>query len=182
MIKKISAIIMGIVLVSAVAIPAVVFAADNEAEQSASTLQATTIAIKDQAGTTAVTTITFPAGDPGATVSNPSNSESQEQVFGAAEVAKPVVTLDSPASYTVWYQVENFSNSVVASEYFALLAHDAACADADAVSTAMTLDDTPYTTEISITDAAVMDLYLKVTLGSVAGETGTSTLTILGES
>jgi len=179
--KKICSIILGIALASAAAIPAVVLAA-NSAEQSASINQATTISIKDQTGETDITTIAFPAGDPGAVVSNPSNSESDLQVFGAEGVAKPVVTLDSPSSYTVWYQVEDFTNSVVASENFALLASGAACADADAVSTAMTLDNSPYTTEISITDAAVMDLYLKVTLGAVAGENGTSTLAILGES
>jgi len=179
--KKVISIILGIALASAAAIPAVVLAANN-AEQYASTNQATTISLKDQAAETDITTITFPAGDPGATVSNPSNSESQEQVFGSAGVAKPVVTLDSPANYTVWYQAENFTNSVVASEHFALLSSGAECADADAVSTAMTLDDSPYTTGISITDAAVMDLYLKVTLGAVAGENGQSTLTILGES
>ena len=179
--KKLFSIILGAVLVTAAAIPAVVLAA-NDAEQTASTNQATTISIKDQFGETDITAITFPAGDCGATISNPSNSESQEQVFGSAGVAKPVVTLDSPAAYTVWYQVENFTNSVVANEYFALLESGGACADADAVSTEMTLDNSPYTTGINITDSAVMDLYLKVTLGGVAGETGTSTLTILGES
>ena len=172
---------MALALVAVMVVPMAALA-DNTSTQSASTNQATTISLKDQAAETDITTITFPAGDPGATVSNPSNSESQEQVFGDAGVAKPVVTLDSPANYTVWYQVENFTNSVVANEYFALLASGAACADADAVSTAMTLDDSPYTTGISITDAAVMDLYLKVTLGAVAGENGQSTLTILGES
>lgn len=179
--KKLFSIILGVTLVAAAAIPSVVLAANN-AEQTASTLQATTIGIKDQAGTTDVTTITFPTAACGATVSNPSNSESEEQVFGAAETARPVVTLVSPADYTVWLQVDNFSNSVVANEYYALLDNMTECLNADAVSTEITLDGSAYTTGISMTTSEVNDLYLKVTLGAVAGETGTSTLTVLGES
>jgi hypothetical protein len=93
-----------------------------------------------------------------------------------------VVTLVSPAAYTVWLQVENFSSSVVASEYYALLDHQAACLADTAVDTEITLDNTAYTTSISMSTEEVNDLYLKVTLGSVAGATGTSTLTVLGES
>lgn len=178
--KKIFSIILGITLAAAM-VPTVALAANN-AEQNASTSQATTIGIKAQDGTTDVTSVTFPAGAPGATVSNPSNSESQEQVFGAAGTAKPVVTLVSPANYTVWLQVENFTNSVVANEYYALLDSGSACADATAVSTELTLDNTAYTTGIAMTTSEVNDLYLKVTLGAVAGHSGTSTLTVLGES
>ena len=178
--KKLVSIILGITLTAA-AIPTVALAANN-AEQSATTNAATTIGINAQDGETAVTTITFPAGDIGTEVSNPTNSEAETQVFGGAGTAKPVVTLDSPAAYSVWFQVEDFSSSVVASESFALLESGAACADATALASSMTLDDTPYDSGVDITDAAVMDLYLKVTLGSVAGETGTSTLTVLGES
>lgn len=179
--KKVFSIILGVALVSAAAIPAVALAS-NEAEQSASTTQATTIGIKDQAGEVAVAAITFPAGAPGATVSNPSNDQAQTQVFGDVGAAEPVVTLVSPAAYTVWLQVEDFSNSVVASEYYALLDSGAACLSADAVSTALTLDNTAYTTGIAMNESEVNDLYLKVILSSVAGETGSSTLTVLGES
>ena len=179
--KKLFSIILGVTLVAAAAIPSVVLAANN-AEQSASTLQATTISIKGQDGATSdITAITFPAAACGATVDNPSNSESEMQEFGGAEVAKPVVTLVSPADYTVWLQVENFSSNVVDSEYYALLDHQAACLDADAVSSEITLNDTAFTTEVSMTTAEINDLYLKVTLGSVAGRTGFSSISILGE-
>jgi hypothetical protein len=52
--KKVFSIILGVAIASAAAIPAVALAANN-AEQTASTLQATTIGIKDQTGATDIT-------------------------------------------------------------------------------------------------------------------------------
>jgi hypothetical protein len=107
----------------------------------------------------------------------------QVQTFGAALTAKPVVTLLSGTAYSkVWYQAEDFDNSVVASEKFALLTHDAECADATVVSTTLTLDNAGHDTGIAIAAGTPKDLYLKITLGGVAGKSGSGTLTILGES
>ncbi len=87
------------------------------------------------------------------------------------------------ATYTIWYGITTFTNGVVASEYYLVNDKGAACADASAVSNAVTFD-TPTSTGVTIAPGAgnEKDLYLKITLSSVAGESGSSTITILGES
>lgn len=150
---------------------------------------ATTILLKAQDYTTDVSTITFPTGAPGATISNPSNDKPitpDTQIFGAAEVAHPVITLVNNASvqYTIWYNISAFTNSVVANEYYLINDKGAACANDTLISNAVTFGaDTKTSTTIAATggDTAKKDLYLKVTLGYAAVKTGTSTITILGE-
>ena len=176
---------MVLALLAVMVMPSVAFAA-NSASQGATTSAATTINICKQDYATAVTTITFPAGAPGAEVSNPSNG-TDNQAFGGAGTAKPVVTLVNTAAvqYTIWYNITTFENGVVASEKYVILAKGAACADAAAVDQAVTFDaDATTGTTIAATgdDTAMKDLYLKVTLGTVGAKSGTSTLTILGES
>jgi len=144
----------------------------------------TAIEIRAQNYTTSVSSITFPEAEPGATVSNPSNSENETQTFGGAGVAKPVVTLynSGASTLTIWYNITTFTNSVVSSEYYLINAKGAACANGDAINNAVTFDaDTNTGTTIAAGAGNEKDLYLKVVLSSVAGKTGTSTLTILGE-
>lgn len=159
--------------------------ANNEATQNASTSSATSISIKAQDYTTDVSTITFPAGVPGATISNPSNDHPDNQTLGGAGTAKPVVTLlnSGGATYTIWYQITTFTNSVVANEFYLVNNKGAACADAATISNAVTFV-TLTSTGVTINSGVgnEKDLYLKVTLGSAAGKSGTSTITILGES
>jgi len=151
------------------------------------------IEIRSQNYLTAVTDITFPEGAPGATVSDPSNDQPETQAFGVAGVAKPVVTLVNTAAvaYTIWYNITPFSPSVVSSENYVIIAKGGACANADAITESATLDGSDHTTTGTITTIAETgvgdgtderDLYLKITLSDVAGKTGISTLTILGES
>ena len=169
-----------------------VWAAVNDATQSATTNSATTIEIKKQDYSTAVATITFPSGAPSAVVSNPSNG-TDTQGFGGAGVASPVVTLvnTAAAAYNVWYNITAFSNSVVSSESYVIIAKGGACADADAITQSATLDSSDHVTTGTVTTIAATgdggeaderDFYLKVTLSASAGKTGESTLTILGES
>jgi type II secretory pathway pseudopilin PulG len=180
--KGILSIALSLALISTFVAPTVVMAS-NEATQSASTNQATTIAIKAQDYSTDVAEITFPAGTPGATISNPSNDQSETQTFGDAGTAKPVVTLVSDATYTVYYQITEFSGDVVASEYYLLNDKGAVCADAASVSNAVTFDSiTSTSTTIDAGTDNAKDFYLKVVLSSSAGKSGSSTLTILGES
>jgi len=187
--KKILALASSLILVATLIGSAAVLAT-NVATQGATTNKATAIEVRSQDYTTTVSTITFPAGNPGAVISLPTNGVGAEvQTFGAATVAKPVVTLYNGASvtYNIWYQITAFSPNVVASENYVVIAKAGACANADAITQTATLDGTPYTTTGTVTTIEAgagneRDLYLKVTLSDIAGTAGTSTLTILGES
>ena len=151
----------------------------------------TAIEIRAQDYLTAVSTITFPQADPGTTVSNPSNNVDgggSPQAFGGAGDAKPVVTLvnTDTVAYTIWYNITTFSEGVVSEEYYLINDKGAACANADAISNAVTFGaDTTTGTAIAATGDAgeddQKDLYLKVVLSALAGKSGTSTIAILGE-
>jgi len=147
----------------------------------------TAIEIRAQNYTTSVSSITFPEAAPETTVSQPYNNidgSGSPQTFGGAGVAKPVVTLynSGASTLTIWYNITTFTNSVVSSEYYLINAKGAACANADAINNAVTFGaDTSTGTTIAAGAGNEKDLYLKVVLSAVAGKTGTSTLTILGE-
>ena len=99
-------------------------------------------------------------------------------------MAKPVITLynGGASALTIWYNITTFTNSVVSSEYYLINAKGAACANGDAINNAVTFDaDTNTGTTIAAGAGNEKDLYLKVVLSAVAGKTGTSTLTILGQ-
>jgi len=149
----------------------------------------TAIEIRAQDYITAVSTITFPQGAPGDTVSNPSNDHVGDvaQTFGAAGTAKPVVTLvnTSGGTLTIWYNITTFApDNVVSNEYYLINTKGAACASADAITNDVSFGadtTTGVTIEKSPPGKNDKDLYLKITLSDVAGKSGTSTLTILGE-
>jgi len=191
--KRILALAGVLVLVAVLIVPMVVLAAVNDATQTASTSKADAINIRAQDYTTAVADITFPEGAPGATVSDPSNDQPETQILGAEGTAKPVVTLvnTSAVAYTVWYNIEAFSEGVVSSENYVIIAKGGECLNADAITESATLDGSDHVCTGTITTIAATgdggeaderDLYLKITLSALAGKTGTSTLTILGES
>ena len=164
-----------------------VLAAVNDATQNAATGKATTIEVKAQDYSTAVTSITFPTAAPNAEVSLPTNSAADTQIFGGALTAKPVVTLlnGSTGTLTIWYNITTFTNGAVASEDYVIKEKGAACANAACITESATFDaDTVSTgTTTTIVNGAgnERDLYLKVTLSALASVSGTSTLTILGE-
>lgn len=147
----------------------------------------TAIEVRAQNYTSSVSSITFPAGAAGATVSAPYNNingSGSPQTFGGAGVAKPVVTLynGNASSLIIWYNITTFTNSIVSSENYLVNAKGAACADASCITGAATFGaDTTTGTTILSGAGNEKDFYLKTTLSSVAGKTGTSTLTILGE-
>lgn len=182
--KKILTLGIVLALVMALVIPTAVVA-DNTGTQGASTTSAETLLIQNQDSSETVSVITFPAGTPGSTVSNPSNNAAvpEMQVFGAAGVAQPVVTLTNNAAvpYILWFNISTFANGVVASESYEILAEEAACLSDAAITNAVTFGTNTSTTT-TITATTNMDLYLKVVLSSLAGKSGTSTITILGES
>lgn len=147
----------------------------------------TAIEIRAQNYTTNVTSITFPEGAPEATVSQPYNDingSGSPQTFGGAGSAKPVVTLynSGASTLTIWYNITTFTNSVVSNEYYLINAKGAACNSAADITNAVTFDaNTSTGTTIAAGAGNEKDLYLKVILSALAGKTGTSTLTILGE-
>jgi hypothetical protein len=178
---------MGIILaVAAVIIVPLVALAGNTGTQGASTSgQSNSISIKAQDYNTDVSEITFPKGAPNATVSNPTNGVgTDQQQFGGAGVAKPVVTLvnSSGIDYNISYTITAFTNSVVANEYYALLDKGQACLNADAISTSVNFGANTNLGSIGADGVASQkDLYLKITLGPGSALEGTSSITILGE-
>jgi len=145
------------------------------------------IEIRAQDYTTSVTTIAFPQGTPETTVSQPYNNidgSGNPQTFGGAGVAKPVVTLynSGTSTLTIWYNITTFTNGIVSSENYLVNAKGAACADASCITGSVTFDaDTTTGTTIATGVGNEKDLYLKAILSAVAGKSGNSTLTILGE-
>jgi hypothetical protein len=138
----------------------------------------------------AVSTITFPIATAGATVSQPFNNfdgSGSSQAFGDAGVAKPVVTLVNTAdvAYTIYYNISTFTNGVVSNEYYVIKDKGASCVAGDisnAVSFGLDQNTSKTIGAASSGDAAMKDLYLKVVLSGLEGVSGSSTLTILGES
>ncbi len=178
-------ILVGVLALAMTLVASVTVLATNIATQGATTNKATTIEVRAQDYTTTVSTITFPAGAPSAEVSLPTNGVGAEvQTFGAAGTAKPVVTLfnGSAGVLTIWYNITTFTNSAVSSENYLINGKAAACANAAAITGTVTFG-TDTNTSTTITNGAgnEKDLYLKVTLSALAGKSGASTLTILGE-
>lgn len=159
--------------------------AANTATQQASTAKATTISVVGKVADTAITTITFPEGAPGATVSTPYNNVdtvSDAQVLSGT-VSEPVVRLKNTSGGTlnVTLEITTWTNGVAASEDYELVVttdttvvvvDNALSADGNAAS---------VPTAIGITTGAYKALYLELVLSSLAAKTGTSTLTVLGE-
>ncbi len=184
--KRILALTTSVLVVLAVLIVPMVAMATHQAEQQASTGRATTINITAQNYTSPVSTITFLEGTPSTNVSAPYNDFDgigSPQAFG--DPGTPVVTLLNGASvnYTISYNITTFTNSTVANEYYLINDKGAACASADNITDAVTFDtDTSTGTTIVHGAGNEKDLYLKITLSDEAGKSGTSTITILGES
>ena len=186
--KKILALTGALVLAATLIVSEAVLAA-HQATQEASTAKATTFLIGGTETTTkdtAVSTITFPEAAPGTTVDAPYNNvdgSADPQVLSAtaSEPAVKIKNTHASASYNVVLEITTWTNSLVDMEYYNLAADGAT--NIDAVTTALSAANggaNTVSTGVSINAGAYKDLYLKLTLSSVAGKTGTSTLTILG--
>ncbi len=185
--KGILALAMVLALVGVLVMPMAALA-DNGADQSASTDLATTILIRNIGDNTTVASITFPSATGGSVVSNPSCDYPETQVLTATESeATPVAILTSTTAYNaLWYNVTSVSawGDVVASEKLYTIAIDGNFSLTTFGTNAynMTVWGTDQETTQSLVANVDKELYLQVTLKSVAGLTGTSTLTVLGES
>src|SRR3989338_4721453 len=163
--------------------------AANTATQEASTAAATTISVVGKVADTAVGTITFPEGAPSATVSTPYNdvdTVSDAQVLHAT-TSEPVVRLKntSAGALNISLSISSWTGSIAASEGYAL-SDPATTTTSTVTDSNLSTDGTdglsPVATGVSVSAAAYKALYLELILSSSAGATGTSTLTILGES
>lgn len=190
--KRILALTISVLVVLAVLIvPMAVMAADNEASQSASTSTATTFLVGGtEEGTkdTAVSNITFTEDVPGATITDPSNNidgSGDPQVLSASD-SEPVVKIKNThgtQAYDVVLEITTWTNSVVSMEYYNLAADGAT--DIETVTDELSNADgvaKTVSTGVSISAGTYKDLYLKLVLSSLAGKTGESTLSVLGES
>ena len=144
----------------------------------------TTIHIVGKEADTAVTTITFPEGAPSATISAPySDVDSGDPQFLDSLVSEPVVRLKntSAGTLTVWLEI-NAWTAAVASEDYELVT--TGTATVDVVDNVLSADGgavASFSTGVTIGAGLYKDLYLEVTLSNQYGKSGTSTLTILGE-
>ena len=162
--------------------------AANTATQQASSATATTISVVGKAADTAITTITFPQGAPSATVSNPYNdvdTSSDPQVLSGT-VSEPVVRLKNTSGGTLNVTLEittwngTYAGFVASEDYELVVTTDTTIA---AVASVLSSNGgaNSVATAIGITTGAYKALYLELVLGSLAGKTGNSTLTVLGE-
>jgi hypothetical protein len=182
-------LILGVLLalIAILAMPMAAFAS-NTGTQNASTFAGTiTIVGKTAASTAAVSTITFPAGLPDAIISNPSSDatgtgENTPQVVGSS--SEPVVQLynTSAGTLNVWLDITSWTGGAVVAENYKLV--PTTTITVAAVDSVLSSDGTANTvdTTVSMDTLTYKALYLKATLGATAGLSGTSTLTILGES
>lgn len=147
--------------------------------------QAISILIVGKTDDTAITTITFPLGAPNATVSDPYNNvdtAADPQVLNGVN-SEPVVRLKNPPGkkLLVTLQITGWTNGVVASEDYALV--DTTVTNVAAVTNVLSADGgaASVATGVEIRSSSYKALYLEVVLGNLAGVSGISTLTILGE-
>lgn len=167
-----------------------VLAGVNDTGQSASTTKTTTFTIGgSETGTkdTNLTTITFPEGAPEATIDTLSNNlDAADPQVLSATTSEPVAKIKNThatTTYNVVLEITTWTESAVNMEYYNLATDGATdistvTAELSNASGAANI----VSTGVSIGPEIYKDLYLKLLLGSVAGKTGTSTLTVLGES
>jgi len=145
----------------------------------------TTILIRNVADTADVATITFPAGNPSAVISNPTGNTDVQVLTATETEAAPVALLTSTAAYTLWYNVTSTSTwgDAVASEklYVIALAGNLNLTTFGTNAYNMTTWGTDQETTQTLAAGVDKELYLQVTLSALWGKTGTSTLSVLGE-
>ncbi len=157
----------------------------SEASTVKAAADQTTIYIVGKAEDTAVGTITFPQGEPSATISDPySNVDSGSPQVVAASNSEPVARLKntSGGTLTVWLEITGWTNGIVTAEDYELVT--TGTATVDVVDNVLSADGgavASFSTGLTIDAGLYKDLYLEVTLGAVSGKSGSSTLTILGE-
>ncbi|MDH5364487.1 MAG: hypothetical protein OEW82_04890 [Dehalococcoidia bacterium] len=185
--KRILALAGVLALVAVLIVPMAVLAG-NEATQEASSSKATTIAIDAQDGVTGISAITFPPATPSTEVTgayNDHDTSSSPQAFGATSL--PVVTLVTSTAYKAHITITSgtgWTTIVTDENYYIDIAKARTITKATFDSNKSTYSSwgTDVNTNVALATANANDLYLTIDLTASAGKSGTSTLTILGES
>ena len=160
--------------------------ASNVADQEASSSKATSITIVGKTATSeaVVGTITFPAGEPSAVVSTPSSdatgeNEATVQVLDGAS-SEPVAQLlnGSAGTLKVWIGRGAWTTAVTSERY---KLSDPAVTTVSSLTAETELTEASADSGSTIAASAYLALYLEVTLSAEAGKSGTSSITILGE-
>lgn len=179
-------ILVGVLVLAIILAAQTTVLATNEATQSASTTSATTVLIRNVANDADVATITFPSGAPSAVISNPTGNSDVQVLTATASEAAPVALLTSTTAYTLWYNVTSTATwgDAVTSEklYTQALAADLDLTTFGTNAYNMTVWGTDQETTQTLDGSNNEELFLQVTLSSSSGKTGTSTLSVLGES
>ncbi len=182
--KRILTLVGVLALVAVLVVPMALLAADNEASQGASTGKSAAISIVGKIADTAVGTVTFPEGAPDATVSDPYNNVdtvADPQVLHAS-ASDPVVRLKntSAGTLTVWLEITGWTAAAVSEDYELV---DTGTTTVAVVDDVLSSDGNAASVDTSVTMATTTykALYLEITLSSSSGASGTSTLSILGE-
>jgi hypothetical protein len=161
------------------------YASTQEVSATPAFSLSTTIEIRNVADTAEVSTIIFPAGDSSAVISNPTGNVDVQILTATASEAAPVAILKSATAYTLWYNITSTAtwSDAVASEklYTIALGGDLNLTTFGTNAYNMTVWGTDQETTQALDGTNSEELYLQVTLSTLAGKTGTSTLTILGE-
>lgn len=182
--KRILSIAMALALVAMLAAPLTALAS-NSGTQNASTSESTSVNIVAKTGDTAISTITFPQDLPGAIISSPySDVDSGAPQVLSGTVSEPVVRLKntSTGALNITLQIATWTNGIVVSERYELV--NSTTTTVNAVNTTLSSNGSAATvaTGVSMAAGTYKALYLQVTLGDLGNKSGSSTITILGES
>lgn len=160
--------------------------ATHEATQEASTSKSTSLTIvgKTATSTAVVGTITFPAGQPSAVISNPSSDAAGENEatvqFLDGSASEPVAQISNTTAGNLKVWVERGAwTAAVTSQRYQLVAP--ATVNISDLSGQSALTDTSTDSTSTVNASAWLAFYLEVTLSANAGKSGTSSITILGE-
>jgi hypothetical protein len=184
MIRRILINVLSLALVLMPGISSVI-EASNSTSQEASTNMFSCLEIVSKSSNTAVTTITFPMGDPGSIVSNPYNDVdgAEDPQLLAASLSEPVVRFYNPTESQMWFSLEisDWTNGVVTSERFKVAIESER--NITAVDRVLSTDGKAATVSQAslLAGGAYKCMYFEITLCDQADVTGTSTITVMGE-
>ena len=160
--------------------------ATHQANQAASTSNSTSLTIvgKTATSTAVVGNITFPAGQPSAVISNPSSDATGDNEATAqfldGSASEPVAQLSNTTAgnLKVWVERGAWTDAVTSQRYQLVAPATTTISDLSGQSA---LTDTSADSGSTINASAWLAFYLEVTLSADAGKSGTSSITILGE-
>jgi hypothetical protein len=185
MVKRILTLAMSLALILVVALPLGLNAANTGTQQASTSGTSSSLNIVSKSADTAISTIVFPRGTPGATISNPYNNidNTGDAQYLAESNSEPVVRIKntSESVLKVYIEVSAWSNSIVSSENYALI--NDGSKNVNSLTQSLSDDGGHHivNTETTLQSGVYGDLYLAVVLSNSQAISGSSTITILGE-